>query len=338
MRRAHRIALGGLVALALAGFSVPARAAYRRPAAPFTIGDPGVLYAEGHWTALATGSWDGPSEVATAPQAAGPWSPSAHHLLTRRPLWTSTSDHVVWSPAETQIGSHFVVFYAALINREEPTRCIGTGISDSPTGPFVPRDVPIVCVAGHGAPDPEPGVLSINSTIDPMPSWLTIDGRRQLYLTYKTQHQRADGAYYSTIRMVRLNIESNATAVLGRSHKLTIRPDDIEENPVIVQRGNVFTMFTSVGGYTLCSYHTEWRQSTHLWRWPHTSTRLAFPGNTDTCSTGDAQVVPGLLPDSWRIFYSGRYPAVPSSFHLYVGNLIWPNGRPAVSWLLTPRG
>ena len=338
MGRASRIAVIGLVAFAIGALAASAPAAYRQPNAPFTLGDPGLLYADGHWNALATGSWDDPSEVATAPQAAGPWSPSPHHLLTRRPLWTSTSDHVVWSPSETQIGSHFVVFYAALINRQEPTRCIGTGISTSPTGPFVPRDQPIVCVAGHGAADSEPGALPIDSTIDPMPSWLTIDGRRELYLTYKTQHQLSDGFYYSTIRMVRLNIASDATAVLGRSHKLTIRPDDIEENPVIVQRGHVFTMFTSLGGYTLCSYHTEWRQSTHLWRWPLASHRLAFPGNTDTCSTGDAQVVPGLIPDSWRIFFSGRYPDVPSPFHLYVGNLVWPQGRPAVSWLLAPRG
>ncbi len=115
-----------------------------------------------------------------------------------------------------------------------------------------------------------------------------------------------------------------------------MRPDNIEENPVLIQRGKLLTLFTSLGGYTLCSYHTEWRQSTRLWKWPAASHRLSFPAGTNTCGTGDAQVLRGLPRNSWRIFYSGRYPAASSSFKLYVGTVGWSAGTPEVTSILAP--
>lgn len=336
MRVARCAGAGVLAVLAALGACGAAAAAFRRPVAPFKVGDPGVLYANGQWNVLATGAWSKGGEISTAARASGPWTLSANHLLTRRPAWTAVRTHSVWAPSETKVGASYVAFYAAVIKGGTSKRCIGTAVSGSPTGPFIPRDRPLSCVAGHGAPDPEPGVSAVNSTIDPTPSYVTIGGQRRLYLTYKTQHKKADGHYYSTIRMVRLNIADGASTVLGQSHQLTVRPNNIEENPVLVQRGRTFTLFTSLGGYTLCSYHTEWRQSTHIWRWPQASHRLAFPANTDTCAQGDAQVVRGLPTNSWRIFYSGRYPTRTSSFKLYVGTLAWPGGRPVVSSLLQP--
>lgn len=317
---------------------------YRTPVAPYKIADPGVIYAGGQWVVLATGGWDTAHTISTAPEASGPWTQSSHTLLTRRPGWASSADHSVWAPSEVQIdgtdGTKYVVFYAAVIAGETSKRCIGTGVSTSPTGPFTPRDTPISCIAGYGAADPEPGTISADSTIDPTASYVTISGEKRLYLLYKTQHtayvdSSGNQHYYSTIRMVRINISSYATAVLGDSHELTKRTDNpIEENPVLVQRGSTFTLFTSVGGYTLCTYHTEWRQSTSVWSWPATGNRLSFPSDTNTCGTGDAQVVPGLPTDSWRIFFSGRYPDPSSSFMMYVGTLTWSNGTPEVYSML----
>lgn len=325
--------------------AAPAPAAgYRAPVASYKIADPGVIYAGGQWVTLATGAWDTARTISTAPEADGPWSLSGHTLLTRRPGWASSTDHSVWAPSEVKIdgtdGTQYVVFYAAVIAGETSKRCIGTGVSTSPTGPFVPRDTPISCIAGHGAADPEPGTVNADSTIDPTASYVTVDGENRLYLLYKTQHTASVDSsgnkhYYSTIRMVRVNIDSYATEVLGDSHELTERTDNpIEENPVLVQRGGTFTLFTSVGGYTLCTYHTEWRQSTSIWSWPATGTPLSFPSGTNTCGTGDAQVVPGLPADSWRIFFSGRYPDSSSDFMLYVGTVTWSNGTPAVYSIL----
>ncbi len=346
LRRTLLVALtAALAATPLAAASAPASASgYRTPVAPYTIGDPGVLYAGGQWVEMATGSWSSSTGViSTASQASGPWSKVGHALLTARPAWASSSDHSIWAPSEVRVdgdsGTRYVVFYAAVIAGETSKRCIGTGISTSPTGPFTPRGKPISCIAGHGASDPEPGTVAADSTIDPTASYVTISGEKRLYLLYKTQHRKStsDGSkhYYSTIRMARLNISSYASAILGDSHQLTKRTDNpIEENPVLVQRGSTFTLFTSVGGYTTCNYHTEWRQSTHIWSWPATGNRLSFPSNTNTCGTGDAQVIPGLPTDSWRIFFSGRYPAAGDSFKMYVGTVTWSNGTPEVYSML----
>lgn len=345
-----RRTVGAAVVAAVAGAPLvltapPAAAAgYRPPVASYPIADPGVLHAGGRWVVMGTGSWSTTNTISTAPAANGPWSRVGNALLTRRPGWASSGDHSIWAPSEVRIdgsdGTRYVVFYAAVIAGQTSKRCIGTGVSTSPTGPFVPRDAPISCIAGYGAADPEPGTVQADSTIDSTASYVTIDGQQRLYLLYKTQHvayvdSSGHKHYHSTIRMVRVNIASYATAVLGDSHQLTERTDNpIEENPVLVQRGATFTLFTSVGGYTTCNYHTEWRQSTHLWSWPATGQRLSFPTGTNTCATGDAQVVPGLPEDSWRIFFSGRYPDASSSFMLYVGTVTWSDGTPEVYSML----
>ena len=335
MRRiVHRAATAGLVALAVSGAGASAASAYREPAAPFKVGDPGVLFAHGRWIDLATGSWSQPGTTSVADQARGPWTLTNKQLLTRRPEWAAVNDHSVWAPSLIKIGGKYVVFYAAVIKGEGPKRCIGTGVSDHPAGPFEPRDRPISCIAGHGAPDSEPGVAANNSTIDATPSYVTVNGKKRLFLTYKTQHKKPDGHYYSTIRMVRLNKSKVAADVVGRSHRLTTRPDNIEENPILVQRGDTFTLFTSLGGYTLCTYHTEWRQSKDLWRWPQASHRLVFPPNTNTCGEGDAAIAPGLKDGAWRIFWSGRFPNPGDSFKLYVGKLTWPGEKPRVTSVL----
>jgi hypothetical protein len=300
----------------------------RAPVAKYKIANPGVIWDGRQYVVLSTGAWDSPRTISVAPEAGGPYRRVRHPLLSSRPNWSAVRDRSVWAPSETKIGNTYVVFYATVIKGSKSAqRCIGTGVSRSSTGPFVPRPSPISCVGGHGAPDSEPGVPPDSSSIDPTPAWVTIKGQRRLYLTYKT-----DGPGYTTIRMVRLRIPGRARGVWGASHTLTVAPHATEENPVLVQRGKVFTLFTSVGSYLTCRYHTYWRQSTHLWRWPQARHLLASPANAETCADGDAQVYPGLPPHSWRIWFSGHYGS--SIYDLYTGTVIWPHGVPEVLSLL----
>ena len=186
-----------------------------------------------------------------------------------------------------------------MIRGESSKRCIGTGVSSSPTGPFAPRARPISCVAGTARRIP--GRAWRRSELDDRRDAGVGECQRRATpcSSPQTQHRKADGHYFSTIRMVQLNVGDYASSVIGKSHTLTVRPDNIEENPVLIQRGKLLTLFTSLGGYTLCSYHTEWRQSTHLWKWPAASHRLSFPAGTNTCGTGDAHVLRGLPRNSW---------------------------------------
>ena len=98
-----------IVALALClSLTVAADAsAYRRPNAPFKVGDPGVLFANGQWNVLATGSWSAPGTVSTAPDARGAYTLSGNHLLTRRPRWASRGNHSVWAPSEVALATPY---------------------------------------------------------------------------------------------------------------------------------------------------------------------------------------------------------------------------------------
>ena len=107
---------------------------------------------------------------------------------------------------------------------------------------------------------------------------------------------------------------------------------------MIVQRGDTFTLFTSFGNYLTCDYETRWRSSKHPWVWPATGNTLAFPSSPTTCGTGDADVVPGIPPGSWRIFFSAHYPTSSDSFQMYVGVVDWTNQVPKVTSLLTEGG
>lgn len=323
--------------------ATPAHAAgYRTPVSSFPVGDPGILWDSGQFVNFYTG-WR--AKVATAPYANGPWK-QAGHALNADPVWskqsTSTSHPAVWAPSAIKISSgKYMLTYAAQREDSSYLRCIGVAFATKATGPYTPASTPLSCINGrYGAPDVMSGAASNDSVIDATPRFLTFNGSRGLYVTYKTQHSVGTKGqpgfhYYSTIRMVRVQTASNASSVkiFGTSHILTTRPDNIEENPVMVQRGNTFTLFTSLGGYTLCSYHTEYRTSTHLWGWPATSHRLSFPSNTNTCGTGDADVYYSPQAKAYRIFWSGRPGGAGKShpFYLYSGELAFSNGVPKVT-------
>jgi arabinan endo-1,5-alpha-L-arabinosidase len=337
--RSSVVVLGAVLAAATALVAVPAgaaRRAYAKPVAGYKIGDPGVLRYGGPYVVLSTGRL---GVVSTAPTAAGPWKRAGYPMLTHQARWASQDDRSLWAPSIVPLpDGQYLVVYAAVRAGQKSLRCIGTAIGGSPVGPFKPRRHPISCPAAHsGAADPMPHVGSNNSVIDATVRFFAVNGNLELLMTYKTQHPLPGPGkhYYTTIRMVRLDPATDGATVIGHSHQLTSRTGTIEENPVLVQRGNVFTLFTSVGGYTLCSYHTAWRSSTHPWHWRGTAQHtLRFPGGT--CGTGDADVY-SIGGDAWRAFFSGHYPDPGSTFKMYVGVVKWDAGTPRVTKLVKRR-
>lgn len=329
--------LGAAVLTVTAAGAAPATAASghrAKPVAKYTIGDPGVLRYGGPYVVMSTGRL---GVVSTAPNAGGPWTRASYPMLTHRAAWASKKDQSVWAPDVLPLpDGKYLVVYAAVRAGQSYLRCIGTGIGTSPTGPFAPRKHPISCPAGSAA-DPMHGVRANNSVIDATVRFFAVGPNLELLMTYKTQHRLSGSGkrYYTTIRMARLDPNTDGATVLGHSHQLTSRTGTIEENPVLVQRGSTFTLFTSVGGYTLCSYHTDWRSSVHPWHWKGT-TQHRLGGANDTCGTGDADVY-SIGGDTWRVFYSARYPREKSSFKMYVGVVKWPGDVPTVTKLVTPK-
>lgn len=323
------------------------------------IADPGILRdtATSQFVSLSTG---GSGRVWTSSDAGGPWTQVRSNALSSWPSWADSSQ-AVWAPSEIQLNQgtysgQYVMFFSAVRSTgPSPKRCIGVAIGNSATGPFTPeRDSPLICPGGSLVADPVPEAPdSSEGVIDPTPRYLWHDGVQGLYLTYKTT------GIPSSIQLVRLNIDSGATDILGSSHKLIQDDNYNQENPVLVQRGGsassdgTFTLFTSKGNFHSCdNYDTYWRNSTSLWSWSNVAgNQLSFPSSFVTCGTGDADIVPGLPDNSWRIFFSGHWEpnktyqqavaanygsTSPWPFHLYVGVLVWNGNTPSVSNQVAP--
>ena len=125
--------------------------------------------------------------------------------------------------------------------------------------------------------------------------------------------------------------------MLRKSRRITnYRNATIEENPVLVKHAGVYTLFTSRGFYGQCQagsrypYHTVYRQTRDLTKWPATPKRLAFPATTHVCGYGNAQVAQAGN-GTWRIFWNGRINGDHTAFRLYTGKVEWNGGTPAVT-------
>lgn len=352
-------ALGGPTALA---GSAPVTARTTTPTVPgWAISDPGVIPAVDaagtpYDVVLQTGAWSSERTISTAthPEKPGSWKHvTDEHLLNRLPPTASAAD-AIWAPSG--IGNlatqRYYTFYSAPVaghthDAADPPRCIFSGVSRSNLldpavlkphqGLFRSNPQPLVCWSGSGtSPADRIGRPAANfSLIDPTPTML--DG--QLFLTYKTQRKLAGGTWVTTTRMVQLDPSNPGTTIIGGDHQLVSwRNISIEENPVMVQRGSKYVLFTSRGFYhanchtTSHPYHSVYRVSGDKWSWKkkkiHT---LSVPQGT--CGTGNAQPVTTADGTHDRFYFNGRWPDPLGPLHLYVGRLSWHGATPSVTRL-----
>ncbi len=350
----RRSTLGKLLAPVLAaGLLVPTAGApaHARVADPIMKGaaNPGVLLTtvDGarKWVLMTTTHPTKGRKIWTASKASGPWTKSRNALLTKAPRWMRNKP--VWAPSVVQAtDGRFHVYYAGVVKNKKGTspRCIGTGVADRATGPFVPDNQPIACFTGSGTrPDDLVKAEGKRTTtfIDATPAIL--DG--QYYLLYKTGYSRAKGPrWHTTTRLLQLdpanpsNIVANPRHADGRSVKITdSKHRYIEENPVLVKRGKKYTLFTSFGWYGTCNYWTRYRQHTNLWKGWLRKKPTRLPMRTArTCGSANAQVTPGVVKGSWRYWFNGHPDAATKGGPdgLYVGRLTWSKGKPSVRGLI----
>ncbi|MCL3838025.1 hypothetical protein [Aeromicrobium duanguangcaii] len=352
----RRLVLAAVSAVAVLGagaLTAPAAQA-AGPDAPILTkwANPGVAkLPSGGYVMTHTTSWNKPGAFATAPQPNGPWKRTSTTLLTGTPAWAKSAKQkrTVWAPSIIRgTNGRWVVFYSALVPGRGSQRCIGTGTSTRPTGPFVPDARPLSCFKGSGTKAKDfianEGTTSL---IDATPA--VVNG--QTVLTYKTSHgytKKGKKYWHTTIRMVALNparpnqVIANPVNRNGRSVQLTSkRHRYIEENPSLIHRGGKYVLFTSWGWYgTHDRYWTQSRTNRSLWSgWPTTARRVTFPAGTNTWGQGNGQAI-ATSPGTWALFWNGQEPGFKRGQgpkHLYVGKLGWKNGHPVVSKVLKRR-
>jgi hypothetical protein len=322
------LAAAGAIAVGSWGVPAQASASYPLPVATmsgtnYDMPDPGVLLYNGMFYGFST---DGGLREWTAPAAGGPWSKPVDRLVRStlpKAKWVDTKKGI-WGPhmIQTTSGSFVVYFSAALKgasgnpgsdkNPASGARCIGTATSPHPTGPFSVTPAPLVCFKGTGAGDTmtaDPGNrVPGEGALASQPSFVTVNGQRELFLVYKTQGDPGKGQRV-TIRMVRL-ADADGTTVVGDSHQLLYSSVgsflDTIEVETLVQHGSWFILFVAHGNWDSCNYSTEWFKSQHVWAWPNNGgTTLLSTANTGLCGPGDGDVAASQVAGQDRIFTDG---------------------------------
>jgi hypothetical protein len=344
---------------ALAGAQDPRAGTVAPTVKGWAISNPGVIPAvdrrgRPYDVVLQTGSWRSERTISTAihPERPGSWKHvTDRHLLNHLPSRASNAD-AIWAPSgigDAATGRYYVFFSAPVAGHTrdatEPPRCIFSGVSRSNVldplaikkhqGLFRAYDQPLVCWQHSGThPADTIGRPAKNfSLIDPTPTML--DGR--MFLTYKTQRKLTDGRWVTSTRMVQLDAGNPGQAVVGKDRQLVSwRNVSIEENPVMVQHGGTYVLFTSRGFYhanchtTAHPYHTVYRVSKDKWSWGHRPVRtLSVPRGT--CGTGNAQPILTAADTADRFFFNGRWRKPLGALHLYVGRLTWKGSTPKVT-------
>ena len=79
--------------------------------------------------------------------------------LSRDPNWARslTNGGAYWAPSVVRAGGRFVMYFAAKhrnVSASRPGWCIGIATSDTPGGPFTPRDTPFFCRVNSSSTTP----------------------------------------------------------------------------------------------------------------------------------------------------------------------------------------
>lgn len=255
--------------------------------------DPTVVQYGDQWVAISTGR-SAPRAVAPSPN--GPWT-DAGYALASLPPWALAPR--IWASDLVDTATGWLLYFSAPVEGLGPEgRCIGVATAATPLDPFVPQQRPLVCPRNAVA-DPaydiarpvRKGLPRNVGVIDPE-GFQGADGKR--YVLYRTQKQP------SSIRIVPVHRGGKGGRHQRDSVEL-IRRRGVVENPVLVQRGKFWVMFTSQNFFGGCNYDTTWRKAQSLGKlFRATKHQLLDKETTGLCGPGGAD----LLGDSLMFFHA----------------------------------
>ena len=296
MPRRLRLAVGALL-LALAGTALAAPVAAARYPDPILTseksGDPSVVETLNGRVLVTTGPlvrrarWD--------PGEGWRWIGPA---LSRLPRWAVQDD--VWAADLARIGDQWVLYYSARVRGlGKGRRCIGVATAPTAYDDFRPVDArPLVCHRRADTPlawdtVPDAPRLPRRGVIDPS-YFVDRAAARRTSSTRPTAGRRRS----ASCRSARAGWRRPRAATSSE----LVRADWVMENPVLLQRGGYFHLFTSEDIWARCSYRTVWRRSTDLATWPTRPRRVLLSRATTDglCGPGGADV---LVADGRPLMY-----------------------------------
>jgi beta-xylosidase len=277
--------------------------------------DPAVLMSSGDYYAYSTGSgyqnqfWHVP--VQRSVDLAGGWR-TLGDAMPALPDWIVRDAHGdgnVSAPEVGEFGSGYVLYFVAR-SASQNAECIGTAVGDSPSGPFRPTQMPLIC---------QPNFVD---SIDPQV--FTDDGGNR-YLLY------ASGQHQTTIWLQQ--VTRDGLGVVGERRALISadRPDEsnIVEAPSLIRHGAQFVLFYSGNAYNSGKYFINYATAPTL-----IGPYVKAPGQfVNQATLGGRYPNPGgqtVIGDTPAelLFHATTGPGARSMF---VAGLSWdPSGRPVV--------
>ncbi|KAI1415374.1 glycoside hydrolase family 43 protein [Hypoxylon sp. FL1857] len=232
------------------------------PAFDQDFADPSVFEDEdGTWYAFGTTGDDKHIQVATAECLYGKWSLLDDiDVLPKPAAWTTGRN--TWAPDVHQVADgSYVMYYSGEVAENPAHHCIGTAVSDSVTGPFVPDEEPFACN------------LTIGGSIDAS-GFEDVDGKR--YVLYKIDGNSVGhgGSCSNTVRpivstpIMLQEVGDDGVTKIGDPVQILDRTDAdgplVEAPSVVRTEDGMYILFFSSGCYLEPTYNVNYATSISL--------------------------------------------------------------------------
>jgi hypothetical protein len=284
---------------------------------PFDFPDPFVVRVGNSYFAYATNSTEGNIQIIESPDLAH-WT-AVGNALPKLPSWAEAGG--TWAPAVLQIGSTFLLYYAAAVSGAgEGVECISVATATQPQGPFIDNSAgPLVC---------QP---SLNGSIDPSPF---VDASGTRYLQWKSN---GGNGHPATIWSAPLNATGTGFAASSPTELLAADlpwEGGVIEAPDLVLAGGRYLLFYSGNQWNSANYAV----GVALCRGPlgpcsNLSSQPILSSGTDMAGPGGEDVFTDANGNPWIAFHAWVPGAVgyPNSRALYLRQLNLSGAIPAVA-------
>ncbi|KAI0884349.1 glycoside hydrolase family 43 protein [Annulohypoxylon maeteangense] len=224
--------------------------------------DPSVIEeTDGTWYAFGTAGNGKHVQVAIGDCLYGDWTLlNDTDALLRPAAWTTGRN--TWAPDVRRLADgSYVMYYSGEVAQDPAHHCIGTAVSSTVYGPYVPDDEPFACD------------LSVGGSIDPS-GFEDADGRR--YVLYKIDGNSIGhgGSCGNTVEpimptpIILQEVEQDGVTKIGDPIQIFDRTDEdgpLVEAPSMVRTANgMYILFFSSGCYLEPTYNVNYATASSL--------------------------------------------------------------------------
>jgi beta-xylosidase len=284
---------------------------------PFDFPDPFVLRVGSSYFAYATNSTEGNIQIIESSDLAH-WT-AVGNALPELPPWAEPGG--TWAPALLQIGSTFLLYYAAEVSGPgEGVECISVATATQPQGPFVDDSSgPLVCQS------------SLDGSIDPSPF---VDASGTAYLQWK-----ANGGHGHPATIWSAPLDAAGTGFAASAPTELLSADlpweaGVIEAPDLVLAGGRYLLFYSGNQWDSANYAV----GVAVCRGPlgpcsDLSSQPILTSGPDMAGPGGEDVFTDADGNPWIAFHAWVPGAVgyPNSRALYLRQLNLSGAIPAVA-------